>query len=159
MMVRSMKMSEEKHLFPLKSVWTGDSDSDGVLKLPWGAKFAYGIPEATGGKPGRSNPEEMLVAAVVSCYSITYAILAEKKRLVVPEIEVEAEGEVVRQPDRTLKFTAIRSKPKITLVDGDEGKRKIALDIAHKAEKYCLVSNAIRGNVEVSVEPEIVEPL
>lgn len=150
-------MSEEKHLFPVHSQWTDNSDGDGTLTVPWGGALDYGVPAALGGKEGRSNPEEMLTAAVVACYSITLSLLLERKRIPPPRIEVEAEGEVIRQPSKLLKFTAIRLKPRIILADAaDEATIQTVTDLAHKAESYCIISNALRGNVEITVEPEVV---
>lgn len=148
-------MSEERHLFELQSVWTGNSDGDGTLTTNWG-QIEYGVPPDLTGKPGRSNPEEMLTGAVIACYSITLALLAEKKRLPLTRIEVAATGIVTRQPDRLLKFTAIELRPRLHLAGGNEAQIKAAEDIAHKAEVYCLVSRALRGNVEISVTPEII---
>lgn len=149
-------MSEEKHSFHLQSVWLGNSDGDGTLTADRGATIEYGVPEDLGGKPGRSNPEDMLLAAVTSCYSITLALLAERKRLPVTRIDVEANGEVVRQPDKTLKYTSIQLCPKIALSSTEEAHRKAALDMAHKADLYCVISRAVRGNIEITVEPELV---
>lgn len=149
-------MSEEKHLFHVDSIWTGTSAGDGVSAADWGGTTEYGVPAGLGGKPGRTNPEELLLNAVVSCYSITLALLLERKRLAVPRLEVSAEGEVVRQPDKTLKFAAIRLKPKVYLASDDEALRKSAEEMAHKAELYCPVSAALKGNVEITVSPEIV---
>lgn len=146
-------MSEEKHYFPVKSVWTGNSDGDGTLTTDWG-QIEYGVPPELTGKPGRSSPEQLLVSAVVSCYSITLALLAEKRRLPMTRIEVAATGEVVRQPDRTLKFTRLILRPKMMLEGAGEAQRKMAEDLAHKAEVYCVISKAVRGNVEITVEPE-----
>jgi peroxiredoxin-like protein len=149
-------MDTEKHLFHLDSVWIGNSDGEGTLIAERGATLDYGVPPDLGGAPGRSNPEEMLLGAVVSCYSITLALLAERARLPVERIAVAAEGEVIRQPDRTLKYTAIRLHPRITLVGSTEGQRKVAQEFAHKAERYCVISSALRGNVEITVTPEIL---
>jgi peroxiredoxin-like protein len=148
-------MSEEKHYFQLKSVWTGNSDGDGKIIADAGT-VEYGVPESLGGKAGRSNPEEMLLAAVTSCFSITFALLAERRRLPVTEIHVEATGEVERQPDRTLKFTTIRLHTKIRMEGEDTTQQNAVLEAAHRAEKYCLISRALQGNVEISVEPELI---
>jgi peroxiredoxin-like protein len=148
-------MSEEKHAFSLHSVWTGDSNGDGALSVG-GRTEEYGVPEGLGGKAGRSNPEEMLLGAVASCYSITLAFLAERRRLPISKIELDADAEVVRQPGGTLKYTAIHLRPRISMAAPDDAQRASALDFAHKAEQYCVVSNAVRGNVEITVEPEIV---
>ena len=149
-------MNEEKHLFHVDGVWVGGGDGDGELTMDWNASLAYGRPAQTGGKPGRANPEDLLVSAVVSCYSITLALMAENRHLDIARIAVTAEGELVRQPDKRLKFTAIRLFPQLTLAEDNEANRQKALELAHRAEERCLISNALRGNVEVTVTPMIV---
>jgi peroxiredoxin-like protein len=148
-------MSEDLHQFHLQSVWKGNSQGDGTITVN-GRTLDYGIPEALGGEAGRSNPEEMLLGAVASCYSMTLAILAERRRLPITQIDLACEGDVHRQPGGTLKYTAIRLAPTITMPGGDEAQVKAATDFAHKAEQYCVISNAIRGNVEVTVTPTII---
>jgi peroxiredoxin-like protein len=150
-----MAMAEEKHVFQVHSVWNGDADGDGVLKVEDRASI-YGRPHQLGGAPGRANPEELLTEAVASCYSITLAVIAERKRLPITKIEVSAEGEIVRQADKSLKFTAIRLTAGITVESDDAAVRQKALDSAHVAEKYCLISNALKGNVEITLEPSII---
>jgi|SRR5579871_1149442 len=149
-------MNEETHHFRVNSVWTGDSNGDGMLTAADGRTLSYGRPPEMGGAPGRANPEEMLLSAVASCYSLTLAILVERRRLPVPRIEVSAEAEVVREPGGTLKYTAIHLHPRITLTGGDEAQQKAVLDFAQKAEVYCVISRAVRGNVEITVSPEIL---
>jgi peroxiredoxin-like protein len=148
-------MSDDKHIFTLQSTWTGNSEGSGTI-VGEGRTLEYGIPANLGGKAGRTSPEELLMSAVASCYSITLAILAERKRLAVTQIVLAVEGEVIRQPGGTLKFTKIKLAPKIYLLGSDEGQIKSITDAAHKAEQYCVISNAIRGNVEITVEPQVV---
>lgn len=148
-------MSEEKHLFHLTSVWLGDSDGDGTLTAD-GWTLEYGVPPQLGGRPGRTNPEELLLGALAACYSATLAYLAERRRLPVARIDIALEGEIVRQLGGTLKYRAIRLSPKITLEGDDEAQRKAVLDAAHKAEQYCIISNAVRGNVELTITPEVI---
>ncbi|HEY3267967.1 MAG TPA: OsmC family protein [Armatimonadota bacterium] len=145
---------EEKHVFSLRSEWIGDGDGDGSMSAE-DRCFDYGRPASLGGTPGRTNPEELLTAAVASCYTITLAVMAEGRRLPITRIDMEAEGEIIRQPDRSLKFTAIRLKPRIT-VAGDETQQKKALDAAHRAEEHCLISKTLRGNVDITLEPVIL---
>jgi peroxiredoxin-like protein len=148
-------LAEELHHFTVNSVWTGDSNGDGTVSNS-GAAVSYGLPGSLGGAAGRTNPEELLMSSVAACYSITLAVLAERRKLPVSRIEVTVEGDVIRQPGGTLKFVAMRLKPRITLNSADESQIKVTHDFAHKAEQYCLISNVIRGNVELSVDPEII---
>jgi len=148
-------MSEERHEFRVSTLWSGTSDGDGIARTS-GGEMAFGVPEQLGGAPGRTNPEEMLLAAVASCYVITLALLAERRRLAPPRIEMAATAFVVRLPDRTLKYESISLAPRIVVTGGDATQRDAYLDIAQRAERYCLVSNAIRGNVAIHLEPEVV---
>lgn len=150
-------MERETHQFRVTSVWTGNSDGDGVLTGEDVRRTEYGVPEGLGGSAGRSNPEEMLVSAVAACYSITLALLAERRRLPLTRIEVSAVGEVVRQPDRTLKFTRIHLTPVLTVGDVDQRQKATLLECAHQAEDRCVISKALRGNVEVTADPVIAE--
>ena len=147
-------MSEERHVFAMTSVWNGDSDGQGSLEAE-GRVTEYTRPWQLGGPKGKTNPEEFLVAAVVSCYCITLAVMAEGRRVPLTRIEMEAEGDVIRGEDKRLKFTAIRLKPTLHLDGADEKIQTKALDMALKAEAYCLISNAMRGNVEITVEPSV----
>jgi peroxiredoxin-like protein len=148
-------MAEDLHTFTIHGTWTGNGDGDGIMSCA-GYDVPYGRPAQLGGAHGRANPEDMLLGAVVACYSITFALLAERRRLPVAKVEVDAEGDVVRQLGGTLKYVAIRLRPRITLNDGDSAQEQTAIDSAHKAEQYCVISNALRGNVEITVEPTIV---
>jgi peroxiredoxin-like protein len=147
-------MADEIHSFTITSAWTGESSGDGTLGTS-GVPISYGLPQGLGGASGRTNPEELLMSSIAACYSITLAVLAERRKLPISRIELAVEGDVVRQAGGTLKFVAIRLKPRITLNSSDDAQIKIAEDFAHKAEQYCLISNAVRGNVELSVDPEI----
>ena len=150
-------MSDEKHGFHVTGDWTENSDGDGTITFDWGGTLAYGVPVSSGGTEGRSNPEEMLVAAVMSCYSITLALLVEKRRLTpAPQIEVDANGVMIRMPDRTLKFTEISLRPKIYASHFDAATQEKIVELAYQAEQRCVISNALRGNVEITVSPEIV---
>src|SRR5947208_1070647 len=141
-------MAEELHLFTISSTFTGDSSGDGTLTNS-GGEIAYGLPEDLGGAAGRTSPEELLMCSVAACYSLTLAYLAERRKVPISGIEVSIEGDVVRQPGGTLKFVAMRLKPRISLNSSDDAQIQTARDFAHKAEQYCVISNAIRGNVEL----------
>ncbi len=149
-------MSTEKHTFILNAKWMGDSDAEGRLTLTDGNSVVFGVPAQLGGAPDRSSPEELLLSALAACYSITLAMLIEKKRYPAQIFDVRTEGVVERQPDRSLKFTQIIIRPTLELPTGDERKRGVLTDLAHKAEQHCLISRTLRGNVELIIEPIIV---
>lgn len=148
-------MAEDTIAIAIHSVWSGNSDGDGTLDSE-GRTTEYGRPHLLGGTPGRTDPEELLVGALASCYSITLAMIAERKRLPITRIEVDAVGLLARQPDKSLKVASIELKPVLTIDTDEAVVREKALQTAVSADKYCLISNAIKGNVEVIITPSIV---
>lgn len=148
-------MAEQSYEFHIDAEWTGGYKGDGSMTTH-GRTCEFGAPEELGAPPGRTSPEELLMGAVASCYCITFAVLAERRELPLGKLDLKVSGTVVRQLGGTLKFTAIQIRPRILIQGADDKQKQTALDCAHKAEQYCLVSNAIRGNVEVTVEPEVV---
>ena len=49
-------------------------------------------------------------------------------------------------------------RPTITLEAGaTEEQAKLAEDMAHKADLYCIITNAVRDKVKITVEPNIIK--
>ena len=70
-------------------------------------------------------------------------------------LEVDAVG-IVEQNGPSLIYTKITIKPTIVLTAGaTEAQIAGVTDMAHKADGYCIITNAIRGKVEVVIEPEV----
>lgn len=145
------------HEYPVKVEWSGGrkgsgkaTDATNLVSVP----IAVG-PEF-GGAGGGTNPEQMLALAVASCYLITFGIIAENRKLPVVSMSVEAVGEVEENgPQFTYKKITVRSR--IALDAGaDAAQVKMAEDMAHKADNYCIITNAVRDKVTIAVEPEVV---
>ena len=149
-------MSDETHHFQIDGSWTGDSESGSGYVAGSTGQIPLDFPVHLGGKEGKANPEELLMQAVAGCYILTLINIAERRKVPISRVDVKAEGDVVRQAGGTLKFVALRLHPRVTLKGADDAQLTIANDLAHKAEQYCTISNAIRGNVQITVEPEIV---
>ena len=145
-------MSDTSHRFEITSHWSGDR---GVINSS-GGETAFSMPSTFGGSGGATNPEELLLSAVAACYQLTFSVLAKRRNVPLKSIELKVEGDILQQLGGTLKYKTVRLFPRIELEGADDNQRAIAEDLAHKAEQYCLISNAIRGSVELSVEPEIV---
>ena len=148
-------MAEDSYTFRITGAWRGDSDTGVGVLTGSGPDIALDYPVSLGGHDDKANPEELLLQAVAACYMLTLVAVAERRRVPVVAVAVEAFGDVVRQPGGTLKYTTIRLRPRISLSGADEAQLASARDLAHKADLYCPISNAIRGNVEVTIEPEI----
>lgn len=144
------------HHYPVNVEWKGGREGSGKLKAEIsGSALPIAVGKEFQGTGEGTNPEELLTSAVAACYSITFGILAANRKVPVESFSVRAVGEV-EQNGNSLVFTKLVLHPKIVLAEGaDEAAYKLAEDLAHKAETYCIISNAIRDKVSVSVEPDI----
>jgi peroxiredoxin-like protein len=96
------------------------------------------------------SPEQLLLAAVESCFLMTFRAVARASGVEFVSISVEAEGLVDRVNGRT-RFTEIVLRPRVALPAGTDWVRvQRALE---KAERACLVSASL--DTPIRLEPEI----
>ncbi len=144
------------HEYNVTVEWNGGREGSGNVTTAYsGVSIPLAVPPEFQGLGGGSNPEELLTSAIASCYSITFGIVAAMRRLVVTSLKVEATG-TVEQNGQSFTYANIVIRPAITLAaDATDDQVKIAEDVAHKADNYCLITNAVRGKVTVTVEPTV----
>lgn len=146
------------HEYPVSATWSGGRDGAGEVEIGPNSVALKVAPEF-GGPGGQANPEELLTSAVVSCYAITLGIVAKNRRLPVISTTVEASGHV-EQDGVKYTFTAITLRPTITVAaDATDEQIAQAEDTAHRAERYCIITNAVRDEVRIVVEPTVVRAL
>jgi organic hydroperoxide reductase OsmC/OhrA len=59
--------------------------------------------------------------------------------------------------DKQLRFEKIIHRPHVTVAaDADDGEWEMILRATEQAEKSCMISRALRGNVELEVKPFLV---
>ncbi len=151
-------MATINHEYVTKVVWTGGRDGDGTATAKGsGVEIPINVPVEFQGKGGGTNPEELLTSAIASCYTITFGIIAANRKLPVKSVETTATG-TVEQNGAAFTYKSITIKP-VILMDGEPTfeQLKQAEEIAHKADGYCIITNAVRGKVEISVEPTIAK--
>ncbi|MBS1724214.1 MAG: OsmC family protein [Armatimonadetes bacterium] len=145
------------HEYPVTLTWSGGRDGSGQVGADRsGVKVPISVPEEFGGTgSGGTNPEELLAASVTSCYSITFGIIAANRKLPFTALEVKAVGEVEESgPQFTYRKLTVR--PTIKLPgDATDEQVTLAEDIAHKADAYCIITNAVRDKVQIVVEPTV----
>ncbi|MBI4517371.1 MAG: OsmC family protein [Deltaproteobacteria bacterium] len=106
-------------------------------------------PAAFDGPGDRWSPEELLVAAVASCFVFTFRAIAAASKISFSTIECAAEG-ILDRVEGGLAFSAIALKVKITAPPEVEHGR--IERVAHKAEQSCLVSRSLKAPVQLEVE-------
>lgn len=140
----------EQHIYPLSGTWSGSRDGTGTVHLSQ-TQVDFSIPGNLNGAGVGTNPEELLLSAAASCYLITLSILLKNRGIHYIRIDLESEGVV--ENEGGLRYDRMIHRPTIVLEQpADE---TLLRQLALHAEHTCMVSSAIRGNVEVSVEPRI----
>ena len=145
------------HEYPVTVVWNGGRDGAGMATPEAsGTQINLRVPTEFQGPGGATNPEELLTTAIAGCYSITFGIIATNRKLPVSSITVHAVG-TVEQSGASFAYKTMVIKPEIKVpMDTTDAQIEAVKDMAIKADHYCIVTNAVRGKVEVSVEPTVL---
>lgn len=145
------------HEYPVSLQWSGGRDGSGKVGADRsGVQVPISVPEEFGGTGNAgTNPEELLAASVTACYSITFGIIAANRKLPFTGLDVHATGEVEENgPQFVYKKLTVRPTIKLP-ADATDDQVKLAEDIAHKADAYCIITNAVRDRIQIVVEPTV----
>jgi peroxiredoxin-like protein len=146
-------MSE--HRFHLTAYWQGGLHGEGQISVG-NLQSAVSVPKEMNGPGVGTNPDEMLVGAAATCYLITLGAMLANRRLALTELRLESEGIVVMEGNSP-RFSKIIHRPVIVMEnDATEEQVQTAVALAERAEKACMISKAIRGNVDVVVKPNVI---
>ncbi|MFT4417247.1 OsmC family protein [Fredinandcohnia humi] len=139
--------------FTIKGTWMGNRNGEGSISTD-GLQTVISAPKELDGPGVGTNPEELLISSATTCYMITLAAVLSNREIKYDHLEVESEGTVLRDGKR-LVFEKIVHKPVIVVKQADAETKEKLEQLAHRAEKACFISQTLKGNVEVSVEPTI----
>jgi peroxiredoxin-like protein len=140
--------SAMQHEFRVTGHWQGGRAGQGETAAQH-VSTMISLPQELGGSARGTNPEEMLFTTAAACYLITLGIILEKRGIATERLEVVTTGTM---DDEKLKITKIVHAPKVVLMAAPSAEQKTSLaEAIHRAEQMCLISNAIRGNVEVTI--------
>lgn len=110
-------------------------------------------PEFKGGLAGVWSPEDLLVAAAASCFTVTLVAVLEQRDLPLRDLNVTGTGHVTARDDGRFGFVAIE----LTATVGTDGPSVEAVRHAAKyAERACMVTLALDVPVHIDV---VVEPV
>ncbi|RWZ58895.1 OsmC family peroxiredoxin [Halobacillus fulvus] len=141
------------HHFHLKADWPGGRNSVGFIESDQ-LKTKISIPKEMDGPHIGTNPDEMLLGAAATCYIISLAAMIERANLPLEEMSMESEG-IVDVTDGIFTYKKIIHKPVVTLkAEATEKELKKLNVLVEKAEKSCMISKAIEGNVELELQPD-----
>lgn len=145
------------HEYPVRVEWSGGREGAGTsTSVRSETKNTLSVPPEFQGPGAGTNPEELLTSAIAGCYSVTFGIIASNRKLPFSGIVTEAVGHV-EQNGASFVYTNVTLKPTITLTaDATDEHVKMAEDMAHKADAYCIITGAVRDKVKITIEPTIV---
>lgn len=106
------------------------------------------------GYVGFWTPEDMLTAAVNSCFMLTFLYFVNKEEIDLVSFQCDAEG-VLETVEGKLQITEVKLCPQISVRLSEANKAKIET-ILRRSERNCFVSNSIKGKVEVFPEVKYV---
>jgi len=144
-----------EHHFHLKADWPGLRNDIGTIDAG-NLKTKISIPPEMDGPGIGTNPDEMLLGAAATCYIITLAAMMERSKLEKVALTMESVG-VVDVTNGVITYKKIIHKPQIVLKqDATEKDEALAYKLAEKAETSCMISRAIKGNVEIELDATVI---
>lgn len=143
-----------EHIFKLSAEWPGGRNDVGTIDV--GAlKTQISIPKDMMGPGIGTNPDEMLLGAAATCYLITLAAMMERAHIEPESLTLQSEG-FVDVTNGVFTYEKIMHHPTIILKNDVTEKEFAKVQrLAEKAEETCMISKAIRGNVELALQVTI----
>lgn len=142
------------HSFHLKADWPGLRNDVGTIETG-NLKTQISIPPEMDGPGIGTNPDEMLLGAAATCYIITLAAMMERSKLDKESLTMESEG-MVDVTNGVITYKKIIHRPRVILkAEATEKDFSLARKLAEKAESSCMISRAIKGNVEIELDADI----
>lgn len=137
-----------KHVFYLNAHWPGGRNNIGTIETQ-NLKTKVSIPPEMDGPGIGTNPDEMLLGAAATCYIITLAAMIERSKIDNINLTMESEG-YVDVTNGVITYQKIIHRPVVTIKHGtSKNISKLLQKLAIKAEHSCMISRALKGNVEI----------
>lgn len=143
------------HTFYLKADWPGLRNDVGTIETK-NLQTKVSIPPEMDGPGVGTNPDEMLLGAAATCYIITLAAMMERSHLPKVSLSMDSEG-IVDVTNGVITYKKIIHRPKVVLnSDASIKDLSLAQRLVEKAESSCMISRALKGNVEIDLQADIL---
>lgn len=137
-----------QHTFTLQTNWEGGRNDSGTLQAER-LRTAISIPPEMDGPGIGTNPDEMLLGAAATCYIISLAAMLERAGIQAA-LSMTSEG-IVDVTNGVFTYEQIIHNLSVKLAEHTESNERIAVRLAHKAEETCMISKALKGNVDIKL--------
>ena len=124
-----------------------------------GPEMDFSAPPDAHGHEDVLTPEDAFVAAVNTCVMMMFIWAAERFKLKLLSYTCRAEGTKLIELDRTEIFTHVRLWPTIQVSAGEQDPAVVEARVRRAlqgAQKYSLVANSIKSEIEVEPTIEVV---
>ncbi|SFX80576.1 organic hydroperoxide resistance protein [Azotobacter vinelandii] len=117
--------------------------ADGLLDVD------LAFPEALGGDGGKTNPEQLFAAGYAACFHSALILLARKQNVSLGESTVTAQVNIHPTPDGGFQLS-VQLQTTIAGLPQEEADALVG-----KAHGFCPYSNAVKGNIDVTLETTV----
>lgn len=138
-----------EHIFTLHTNWHGGRNDIGTIEAK-NLTTQISIPPEMDGPGVGTNPDEMLLGAAATCYIISLAAMLERTNISA-KLVMESDG-IVDVTNGVFTYQQIIHRLSIQLEEDNDKHRRTAERLAYKAEQTCMISKALKGNVEITLQ-------
>jgi lipoyl-dependent peroxiredoxin len=131
--------------------WTGGLKGQGEFRGQTGLAGQYNFSSRFESGAG-SNPEELLAAADAACFSMALAFALAKEGYEPTSVETTADCSIEKQGEGW-KITRIMLRTRAAVPKVDPAKFQA---IAQATKEGCPVSTALKGNVQIDLDAQLV---
>ncbi len=144
----------ESHRYAASISWVGDATGCGDAYV---AKEKFAIPigggKELGGCGKGANSEELLLAAVGTCWVGTWAIFLKKLGIPYPDPKIRLTGELGKDPAGGFRMTGMKVFARVPSALLASHRPAIEKTVG-LAERYCIISKVAKASMPVEAEIE-----
>jgi osmotically inducible protein OsmC len=116
------------------------ASSDGVLEVD------LRTPAELGGEGGGANPEQLFAVGYASCFESALGVVARRQKLEAGDVAIDSKVMLLAGEDRKFELAVALDVTLPSVSDPDA-----AVELVRAAHEVCPYSNAVRGNIEVTL--------
>jgi osmotically inducible protein OsmC len=114
--------------------------SDGALEVDLRS------PAELGGEGGGTNPEQLFAVGYASCFESALGVVARRQKLEAGDVAIDSKVMLLAGEDRKFELAVALDVTLPSVSDPDA-----AVELVRAAHEVCPYSNAVRGNIEVTL--------
>lgn len=142
-------------VFTLAATWDPVSKNGTLENSDGSLRISHAGMAAIDGKAGAPNPEELLLAAVAACFVQTWAIFLAKLAVPIARPVLNASCEMDKDPAGGFRVTKMDVAPQVPKDLWDARRADVEKTLS-LAERYCIVSKAVKNGLVLTVTPRPV---